>query len=463
MSVGLLRNVICGMRFSRLRLLQSTGSCIHQQQDKLVALTLQDANSIEQDRRMLKYHHIMSSATTNMCLTTITTQTSVRGYAGTYLSRKRRREAAAAAEAAEAAGEAAGEVKKKEVTEEESDDLTKHMSLDELMDRFDEDMEQEEDVRHEGMVSPEVETEESQRSSRKGLRVGLIGAPNAGKSMLTNCLLGRKITAVSSKVNTTTSQTFGVLTSENIQLTIFDTPGVVDHLHYKSMRQRERVSDAYATAALCDALVFVVDAERQIRKPDPRVERLLMEYKEELENFGGDEGQSSKPTSILALSKVDLIHSEDKANLLEMAKELTDIGSFDNIFMVSSLKRLGTDDLIDYLKSVSIKRKWNMNENDSSHNHETLAMELVKEQIYRRLNGEIPYVLKIVPVSCKFLRDGSLRIEQDLLVNHVKKKKIVVGKRGQAIGQIGCRARMELERHLNLKVHLILNVKVRKE
>ena len=58
---------------------------------------------------------------------------------------------------------------------------------------------------------------------------------------------------------------------------------------------------------------------------------------------------------------------------------------------------------------------------------------------YRRLNGEIPYVLKIKPVSCKFLRDGSLRVEQDLLVNHVKKKKIVVGKRGQAIGQIGCR------------------------
>ena len=91
------------------------------------------------------------------------------------------------------------------------------------------------------------------------------------------------------------------------------------------------------------------------------------------------------------------------------------------------------------------------------------AVELVKEQVYRRLNGEIPYVLRINPVSCKFLRDGSLRIEQDLLVNHIKKKKIVVGKRGQAIGQIGCRARAQLERQLEMKVHLILNVKVKKQ
>ncbi len=70
---------------------------------------------------------------------------------------------------------------------------------------------------------------------RKGLRVGLIGAPNAGKSMLTNVLLGRKITAVSGKVNTTTNQTYGVLTESDTQLTIFDTPGVVDsnHMYHK--------------------------------------------------------------------------------------------------------------------------------------------------------------------------------------------------------------------------------------
>ena len=127
---------------------------------------------------------------------------------------------------------------------------------------------QQEDVEEEEEVDIERQHDQQDVGETKGLRVGLIGAPNAGKSMLTNVLLGRKITAVSNKVNTTTSQTFGVLTSRNIQLTIFDTPGVVDHLHYRNMKQKERVSDAYATAALCDALVFVVDAERphEIRK-----------------------------------------------------------------------------------------------------------------------------------------------------------------------------------------------------
>ena len=140
--------------------------------------------------------------------------------------------------------------------------------------------------------------------------------------------------------------------------------------------------------------------------------------------------------------------------MLDLARRLNDLGSFDEIFMISSLKRTGVQDLIQYLESNARQRPWQMADSESSHNYETFAVELVKEQVYRRLNAEIPYVLEIKPVSCKFLRDGSLRIEQDLMVDHVKKKKIVVGKRGQAIGQIGCRARTELQRQLKLTVHL---------
>ena len=139
--------------------------------------------------------------------------------------------------------------------------------------------------------------------------------------------------------------------------------------------------------------------------------------------------------------------------MLDLARRLNDLGSFDEIFMISSLKRTGVQDLIQYLESNARQRPWQMADSESSHNYETFAVELVKEQVYRRLNAEIPYVLEIKPVSCKFLRDGSLRIEQDLMVDHVKKKKIVVGKRGQAIGQIGCRARTELQRQLKLTVH----------
>lgn len=317
---------------------------------------------------------------------------------------------------------------------------------------------------------------ESAGEATKGIRVGLIGAPNAGKSLLTNVLLGRKVTAVSGKVNTTTAQTFGVTTTAKTQLVIFDTPGVVDRAHYRSMKQRERVTDAYATAALCDALVFVVDAERQMRKPDPRVERLIVEHRREIESLDAEASSSSTsspstsspstsaypPTSILALNKTDLVRGERKSDLLDLARRLNDLGSFDEIFMISSLKRTGVQDLIQYLESNARQRPWQMADSESSHNYETFAVELVKEQVYRRLNAEIPYVLEIKPVSCKFLRDGSLRIEQDLMVDHVKKKKIVVGKRGQAIGQIGCRARTELQRQLKLTVHLILNVKVRK-
>jgi len=219
------------------------------------------------------------------------------------------------------------------------------------------------------------------------------------------------------------------------------------------------------------------------RKPDPRVERLVVEYRREVEGFGsGDAGgqAAAMPKSVLAMNKVDLVRGSRRGDLLDLARRLNDLGSFDQIFMVSSLKGTGTEDLLAYLRSVSVPHRteeavghggggggtgWlsQCEDEESSHDHSSYAVELVKEQVYRRLNGEIPYVLKIKPVSTKFLRDGSLRIEQDLLVNHMKKKKIVVGRKGQAIGQIGCRARAELEKQLGLKVHLILNVKVRKQ
>ncbi len=79
----------------------------------------------------------------------------------------------------------------------------------------------------------------------------------------------------------------------------------------RSARQRERVSDAYATAALCDCLVFVVDADRQLRKPDPRVERLLLEYRKQIDQFRNDtssdgEEEGEGTSTVLPFSAYDV-------------------------------------------------------------------------------------------------------------------------------------------------------------
>ena len=98
------------------------------------------------------------------------------------------------------------------------------------------------------------------------LHVGLVGYPNAGKSELTNRLVGSKVTAVSSKRNTTVEVHLGAFTQGRTQVVLFDTPGIVQPKDLKYQGQEARVKSAWQTAADCDLLLLLVDAERQVAR-----------------------------------------------------------------------------------------------------------------------------------------------------------------------------------------------------
>ena len=298
------------------------------------------------------------------------------------------------------------------------------------------------------------------------VRVGVVGVPNAGKSQLVNTLVGAQISAVSAKTNTTRVETLGAVTRGDAQAVLLDLPGVVGPEHYRNPTHATKVSSAWAAAAQCDLLLFIVDANRQARRPDPRVVDLLASARANLERLKYTEVTGlSMPPAVLALNKVDLFRgAEDREALKRVARALAAVHPFEDIFPISAAKGRGTDALLSHLLLRAPLRPWDLPPSAvTDKSMVDQAIEVVRESVYRRLHQELPYSIVPVHDSWTNFDDGSYRIEQTLVVDSVPMKQIVVGTRGSVIGQIGIRARTVLEKMFSRRVHLVLNVKVRKK
>lgn len=318
------------------------------------------------------------------------------------------------------------------------------------------------------LLADEDEEEERRRrrnrerrgaEAQRSLRVALLGAPNAGKSELTNALVGAAVTAVSPKTNTTRVATLGSVTVGDAQLVLSDTPGVVGREHVRDRSHSRKVQLAWDAACRADHMLFIVDAERQLRTPDPRVPRLVARLADEMERHAvAGEGT---PRSALVLNKADLLPRAERPAMLHLARELGALHAFDDVYFLSAKQRQGTDELLERLLEAAVPRPWEMGPDERSDLGEAgIALEVVRSQFFRRLHQELPYAVEPVHVSWEDFRNGSVRIEQDLVVDSERHRKIVVGGKGAAIGQVGRRARLVLESAFNRRVHLILNVVV---
>ena len=194
------------------------------------------------------------------------------------------------------------------------------------------------------------------------VRVGVVGVPNAGKSQLVNTLVGAQICAVSAKTNTTRVETLGAVTRGDAQAVLLDLPGVVGPEHYRNPTHATKVSSAWAVAAGCDLLLFIVDANRQARRPDPRVVDLLASARANLERLKYTEVTGlSMPPAVLALNKVDLFRgAEDREALKRVARELAAVHPFEDIFPISAAKGKGTDTLLSHLLLRAPRRPWDL-------------------------------------------------------------------------------------------------------
>ena len=286
-------------------------------------------------------------------------------------------------------------------------------------------------------------TEQTQQGQRCGF-VAIIGAPNAGKSTLINSLVGAKVSIVTHKVQTTRTRVRAIAIVGNAQIIFVDTPGI-----FKPRRKLDEamVEAAWAGAADADVVAFLVDARRGL---DEENERILEGLKK------------SGRKAILVLNKVDLI---EKGRLLELADRFNAEFSFEATFMVSALKGDGVADLRDYLAERMPEGPWLYPPDQlSDFPLRMLAAEITREKLYLRLHDELPYASHVETELWEERPDGSIRIEQTIYVLRESQKKIVIGKGGQTIKEIGQAARKELSELLGgRKVHLFLFVKVREK
>jgi GTP-binding protein Era len=271
--------------------------------------------------------------------------------------------------------------------------------------------------------------------------VALIGAPNAGKSTLLNQLVGRKLAIVTPKVQTTRTRLLGIALAGPAQLILVDTPGIFEP---RRRLDRAMVAAAWAGAADADLVVLLVDATR----PDaPDTRRIINRLKE------------NGRRALLALNKVDLVRRD---KLLGIADAIFGSGCFDAVFMISALTGDGVEDLKRHLAAAMPPGPWLFPEDQLSDAPERwLAAEVTREQVFLQLHDELPYAASVETESWEERRDGSVRIDQVIFVRRPRQRAIVLGDNGQRIKSIGARARAELERLLERRVHLFLFVKVR--
>ncbi|MBC7166938.1 GTPase Era [Phenylobacterium sp.] len=284
--------------------------------------------------------------------------------------------------------------------------------------------------------------------------VAIIGAPNAGKSTLTNRLVGAKVSIVTQKVQTTRFPVRGVAMAGESQIVLVDTPGI-----FAPRRRLDRamVRSAWGGAEEADTVVHLVDAQAELAAAEPGAKaadrRAAADVASIIEGLKGAGKQA-----ILAINKIDGLKRE---RLLGLAQKLFDTGVYTEVFMISAADGSGVDDLKARLAELVPEGAWLYPEEQTADlPARLLAAEITREKLYLRVHEELPYAAAVDTTAFEERKDGSVRIEQTIYVQRESQKPIVLGKNGQTLKWIGQKAREELKELFDREVHLFLHVKV---
>lgn len=284
--------------------------------------------------------------------------------------------------------------------------------------------------------------------------VAIIGAPNAGKSTLTNRLVGAKVSIVTQKVQTTRFPVRGVAIEGESQVVLVDTPGI-----FAPRRRLDRamVRSAWGGAEGADGVVHLIDVQAELAVGEgagsPADKRAVIDVQTIIEGL-----KLSERKAILALNKIDGVKRE---RLLALSQRLYDTGVYSEVFMISVADGSGVDDLKRRMAELVPEGPWLYPaEQTADLPARLLAAEITREKLYLRVHEELPYAAAVDTTAFEERRDGSVRIEQTIYVERESQRPIILGKNGQTLKWIGQKSREELIELFDRPVHLFLHVKV---
>lgn len=283
--------------------------------------------------------------------------------------------------------------------------------------------------------------------------VALMGPPNAGKSTLTNALVGQKVAIVTAKPQTTRNRIVGILTQKDAQAIFMDTPGV-HALRGQTRGQLGKimVQSAWQSFAVANCIVLVIDGDLYLRKPD-FMERDLAPLIQPL-------SEEERPV-IVVVNKVDLFH--DKSRMLPLLESVAQMFPKAEIFPASALRRNGVEQLLELIRSHLPEGEAQFPEDQlSTAPMKFMAAEIIREKLFEKLYQEVPYSVA-VDVEVWDEEDDRVLIHAAIYVAKPSHKAMVIGRAGEGIKAIGTAARKEIRDLVEKKVHLELWVKVRED
>ena len=273
--------------------------------------------------------------------------------------------------------------------------------------------------------------------------VAIVGRPNVGKSTLMNHLIGQKISITSKKAQTTRNRVTGIYTDDTAQFVFVDTPGFqTNHRNALNDRLNQNVTEALSGV---DVVVFVVeamrftDADRVVLKPLPK-----------------------HTPVVLVVNKIDKDKAKDKFALEAFINEVRQEFEFTASEAVSAKHGLRIANLLELLKPY-LPESIPMYPEDmvTDKSSRFLAMEIVREKLFRYLGEELPYAMNVEVEQFEEEESGLFRIYIAVLVDKDSQKAILIGKGGEKLKKISTEARLDMEKLFDTKVFLKIWVKVK--
>ena len=270
--------------------------------------------------------------------------------------------------------------------------------------------------------------------------VNIIGLPNAGKSTLSNALVGERLSIITPKAQTTRRRIIGIVNEPGYQIIFSDTPGIIDQPEYKL----HAWMNAQISQALQDADVILYIATPGER---PDAENRLMH------------GLKMTDTPvIIAVNKADTL---DEAKLKEELAAWQSFFPGREVYPLSALHNAGVQQLLELVKPLLPEHPPYYEQDALTDLQERFFVsEIIREKILEQYHQEIPYAVEVVIDEYKEKEDIDV-IRAIIYVIRDSQKNIIIGKKGAAIKQLGVEARKVMEEWLQKKVYLELFVKVK--
>ncbi len=277
------------------------------------------------------------------------------------------------------------------------------------------------------------------RLNMKSGFVSIIGRPNTGKSTLLNAIINEKVAIISDKAGTTRNVIQGIYNEPETQIVFTDTPGIG-----KPVSKLGRILNKEALAHIreVDVILFVVDIAAGFGRGDKYILEML---------------KNDDIPVVLVLNKIDKVKKEE---LIEKINEVKDLYSFSEIVPLSALENDNVLRLVDVLKNYLTDNVRYFGEDEFTSNSSSfMASELVREKILNSTEDEVPHSVTCYTTLFES-KKKLLTIHVDIIVDRASLKKIIIGKQGSKIKQIGVEARKDLEKLFGQKVYLETYVKV---